>query len=471
MIATEEQTTSISSKGVFDKLLERIQDRPPEWMQRITAHVRETSGHNTLTNFQNSSVPEAQKLKTYAVAMRSLVAAEAAEKIENLEDRAKALKAAWTGLAGSPPEPQPLTRDQLAEEQIRKEPVRSTVPGPKPAAQLAAAIQALLAEKNNTPIDEETVKAICEGILAEKFEEQLKKSQETVSEYLKAIPARDAIEIKTPDGTSKEVSGPYHWQLPQLIRWVDANVPLWLHSKAGAGKTHIVDQIAEAHDLTPYVISIDPTMTVGKLVGFRNLANGEFMEGFLYKPYKEGGLVLLDEIDTGDPGILAALNAMNANGHYTFPNGERVKRHPSFRVIAGANTKGTGAVAGYTARNRLDAATLDRFAVIELTYDPDLEFALATGKPIAARPPARVWSTAPFIPGCDERWVLWVQKVRQACGESVLVSPRASILGARAIRACIPPQEVAEACVFKLMTEDCKQRVIQSVGPFKPGGF
>jgi hypothetical protein len=255
---------------------------------------------------------------------------------------------------------------------------------------------------------------------------------------------------------------PLHFQFAQVLSWVRSNVPVWLWGQPGGGKTHLGRQIAKAMDLPAYVMSIDETVTANKLLGFQNLVSGAFVEGWLYQPYKNGGLVVIDEIDTGNPGIIAGLNALLANSHYMFPNGETVERHARFRVIACANTKGTGAVAGFTARQRLDAATLNRFAIIEFKYDEGLELQLVCGIPS---------KTAPWT--CDgvaarpeqlEAWVRWVHAARREVGASVLISPRASILGGKALLAGIPPKEVAEALVFGLVSDDTKNRILRACG-------
>ncbi len=178
-------------------------------------------------------------------------------------------------------------------------------------------------------------------------------------------------------------------------------------------------------------------MTVGKLIGFKNLATGEFVEGLLYKVFKEGGVLLLDEIDTNAT-AMCALNAMLANGHYTFGNGEYVTRHKDFRVIAGANTNGKGATVGYTARVRMDAATLDRFAVLELGYDWDMTERIAGKTP----------------------WTAWIRKVNEGFGKSLLISPRAAILGERLIRAGIKVDVAAEMLLFKLAAADTKANIL-----------
>jgi hypothetical protein len=213
--------------------------------------------------------------------------------------------------------------------------------------------------------------------------------------------------------------------------------------------------------IDPYIMSIDETTTANKLLGFQNLVSGAFVEGWLYKPYREGGLVVIDEVDTGNAGVLAGLNALISNGHYLFPNGETVTKHPKFRVLACANTKGTGAVAGYTARQRLDAATLNRFAVVRLEYDAALELAVSCG----VVEPADPWTPAtPATGAMCEAWVRWVQKVRAHVGNSVLISPRPSMLGVRALRAGVPVAEVADALVFGLCATDTIESIKSECG-------
>jgi hypothetical protein len=273
--------------------------------------------------------------------------------------------------------------------------------------------------------------------------------------------AAHRVEFVTANGEVKPVDGLMHPQVPQITAWLRSNVPVWAWGAAGSGKTHLARQVAVMLEVEPRVVSVDPTLTVAKLLGYRNVANGGFVEGFLYQAYKSGGLVALDEIDTGDPGVVASINALLSNTHYLFPNGETVERHPKFYTLALANTRGTGAVAGYTARNRLDAATLDRFAVIEIKYDTGLELALACGQGVPSSP----WQhSQPAKQDTQKRYVEWVQKVRQQVGNSVLISPRASINGCRALRHGISMAEIAEALVFKLVADDTRKQITNTCG-------
>src|SRR5699024_2303605 len=85
---------------------------------------------------------------------------------------------------------------------------------------------------------------------------------------------------------------------------------------------------------------------------------------------------LLDEIDAGNPNVLAALNSALANNYCAFPDG-MVKRHDNFRVIAAANTFGSGANIVYAGRNPIDGATKDRFVFIDFDIDENMERQIA----------------------------------------------------------------------------------------------
>ena len=73
------------------------------------------------------------------------------------------------------------------------------------------------------------------------------------------------------------------------------------------------------------------------------------------------------------------MNCAIANRYFDFPKVGRVYAHKDFRVIACANTYGTGASTEYVGRNQLDGASLNRFALEEIGYDPRIEEYSARG--------------------------------------------------------------------------------------------
>ena len=120
-------------------------------------------------------------------------------------------------------------------------------------------------------------------------------------------------------------------------------------------------------------ISFSPDTMSADMLGFTDV-NGVYHETDIVKVFREGGVMLFDEVDSADPSVFTKLNTMVANGTVPTPNGV-VTRHPEAYFVWTGNTWGTGANSMYCGRNRLDAASLDRVtcATIYVDYDTKLE--------------------------------------------------------------------------------------------------
>lgn len=179
------------------------------------------------------------------------------------------------------------------------------------------------------------------------------------------------IEVKTP-ATSHTIKGATHEKFEQVLNLVSLDIPVFLSGPAGSGKNVICKQVAESLNLDFYFTNA--VTQEYKLTGFID-ANGTYQETEFYKAFKYGGLFFLDEMDASIPDVLIILNAAIANRYFDFPNG-KIEAHPDFRVIAAGNTFGTGADIEYTGRFQLDAASLDRFALVDIDYSPRIERAI-----------------------------------------------------------------------------------------------
>lgn len=178
-------------------------------------------------------------------------------------------------------------------------------------------------------------------------------------------------EIKTPTETHK-IEGVVHECFDKVLNLVNLNIPVFLSGPAGTGKNVICKQVAKALGFDFYFTNA--VTQEYQLKGFID-ANGNFHETQFYKAFTQGGLFFLDEMDASIPEVLIILNAAIANHYFDFPNG-KAEAHPNFRVISAGNTVGTGADIEYTGRFQLDAASLDRFALINIDYSPAIENAV-----------------------------------------------------------------------------------------------
>ena len=174
-----------------------------------------------------------------------------------------------------------------------------------------------------------------------------------------------------------------HNKFETVMKFVSANEPVFLTGAAGSGKNVLCKQVAKALGLEFYFSNA--VTQEYKITGFTD-AMGTFHETQFYKAFKNGGLFMLDEMDASIPEVLVILNAAIANRYFDFPAPiGYVEAHPDFRVVAAGNTFGLGADMEYVGRNQLDMASLDRFAVVEVDYDKDIEMSVANNKELAER--------------------------------------------------------------------------------------
>jgi len=207
------------------------------------------------------------------------------------------------------------------------------------------------------------------------------------------VPARK-LEISSPQGTVI-IDGPVHYRTPLVIKIAALGHPIMMVGPAGCGKTTIGEHVPKALQLALFITStINDTH---ELLGFVD-GHGKYHGTPFRNAFEHGGVWIADEIDAWDASALLAANSALANGFVTFPdNHAPITRHPDFRMVATANTFGTGADRVYVGRNELDAASLDRFALIEVDYDLDLERLFA---------------------GQNDRWLERVWEVRKAVNKN-----------------------------------------------------
>lgn len=240
--------------------------------------------------------------------------------------------------------------------------------------QLKEVTELLKAQSKRNPFEE----AMLQGIIEKGKELATEELKTEVTSFLKLFIEKSygilpkVIEIKSGDNR-KEMKGNFHYLFDKILKVVSSKIPLMLVGPAGSGKNHTLEQVAEALSLDFYFSNA--ITQEYKLTGFVD-AHGKYQETEFYKAFSKGGLFFFDEIDASSPESLIVVNAALANGYFDFPNG-RIDAHEDFRVVAAANTFGHGADMIYVGRNQLDAATLDRFAVMTFEYDNEIEKSLA----------------------------------------------------------------------------------------------
>lgn len=175
----------------------------------------------------------------------------------------------------------------------------------------------------------------------------------------------------------------------RVVKLAAKNRNIMLVGPAGCGKTTLAQQIAKALGRKFGMIQGSAGASEAQLIGRLLPADGGAFE-YRSSPFVdlyEGGeaVFLLDEFDAFDANMLLTANAATANGFFTIDirhGNTTVTKGENVTIIATANTFGTGADPVYSGRNQLDGATLDRFKIIEMDYDRDLEMEIGTANGI-----------------------------------------------------------------------------------------
>lgn len=188
----------------------------------------------------------------------------------------------------------------------------------------------------------------------------------------------EITKIQIGDNKPKEIKGLTHSAFQSILTLLANGENVLLNGPSGTGKNVLGNQIAEAFGLEFYCT---PAIRQEyKLSGFID-ANGKFVETPFYKAWTNGGVYLFDEMDASDPTVILNINSALANGYYEFPIGLK-RKHEDFYILGAGNTFGNGGDRVYTAREELDASTIDRFAVVPFGYDEKLERELAGNEKI-----------------------------------------------------------------------------------------
>ena len=92
-----------------------------------------------------------------------------------------------------------------------------------------------------------------------------------------------------------------------------------------------------------------------------------WQDGVITRAIRNGYCTILEEINFARPGVLGKFNSLlDENRQIDLPNGEIVKAHPNFRMIATCNI-------AYEGTNRLNKAFINRFEQVVNFQNPDLD--------------------------------------------------------------------------------------------------
>ena len=161
---------------------------------------------------------------------------------------------------------------------------------------------------------------------------------------------------------------------PELARGVLlsllANDRILLVGPTGSGKSSLIAQLAARLNWPLRKINLHGETGVSDFLGQHKARNGEvyYQYGLLPTAMREGQILVLEELDAATPEILFALQGvLEEEGTLTLADngGEVITPHPDFRLVATANTLGTGDETSlYAGTQVLNASHLDRWQTV-----------------------------------------------------------------------------------------------------------
>lgn len=154
--------------------------------------------------------------------------------------------------------------------------------------------------------------------------------------------------------------------------------PLGLNGETGTGKTELALYIADRLNEPMYIVKVHPALMPEDLEGCKDLSpNGTSgvvtrnTLGLAAKAYRNGGILLLDEVDKCNGALGSSLHGLVEGKPWPIEQFSTIlNMHPSFRCIGTANTMGEGGHDRYHTSNRLDQALRSRFGWLKTQF-PD----------------------------------------------------------------------------------------------------
>lgn len=305
------------------------------------------------------------------------------------------------------------------------------------ATDRAALLQALLAPA----IDEKAIAAIVDTAVEKKL----------------AGRVTTTLVVTSGEDRKVEIDSPHPF-LQRVIRLVNVGIPVYLWGPAGAGKTTAGMQASHSLLRDSEIDTLDPSTFRSMIQGFLSPVGAPMHTSFT-RCWTEGKVYIADECDNAPGHVQTLFNSALANGHAPFAWGN-VERGNGFAFIGTGNTPGRP-TREFPDRKPMSAAFADRMYFMHWPIDEQAE---------------RTWSgiggkgkTIP-MPVTREikanEWVDYVQSLRTWAttnAPTLMITPRASITGLKALSLGESPEMVADALIFRGADTELRAKATNAV--------
>lgn len=219
-----------------------------------------------------------------------------------------------------------------------------------------------------------TMQKVDEKLLRNIVQEQIKTiklTRENLGEELigslSAEGSGKVVKLELPSGAI--VRTPEANTIPAFLKIIDdllVGNNVFLYGEAGTGKTTLAERVADVLKIDYLTINCNQWTSPLHIIGGQTIEG--YAEGTLIRAWKEGKMLILDEMPKLDSNTAGLLNDALAKsdkepGAIIFNGrGEPIKKHKNFCCIATGNTTGKGTSPRYNGNNKQDLSLLDRFS-------------------------------------------------------------------------------------------------------------
>lgn len=251
-------------------------------------------------------------------------------------------------------------------------------------------------------------------------------------------------EVKVGSASPVRVDGCLPPCFDSILAYAANGNPVMMTGPAGTGKGFIARNVAKSCNAEFF--EVNAVKNSYDLTGFVD-ANSRFVRTPFYdacKSVSEGkaAVFLFDEMDCSEPEVLKVFNEALSSKEFTFPNDEHLA-FDDLIVLCACNTFGTGSDDMYCGV-QLDASTLDRFVMVKVDYNRNVEMRIAQ---------------------YDEELVDFIDLFRlqtEKNGLPFIVSYR-SLKRIVSMRGLLPLKQIMKECLVKSMADDDLKNILNNM--------
>ncbi|MBQ8179904.1 MAG: AAA family ATPase, partial [Candidatus Methanomethylophilaceae archaeon] len=185
----------------------------------------------------------------------------------------------------------------------------------------------------------------------------------------------EPVEEPEDDDTPDDYMKPSEYE--EVFALISMGFNVFLYGPPGTGKTtmleHISMKLRGDYELLGCIK--DACMDITGYVD----AHGQFTTTPVVRAMEKGVPLILDEVDTGNPDEIGAMNSVASHGEVTPKGRERIRAKKGFCIMASGNTNGRGGDFRYPNAVKMNDAFLDRFEFVYVGYDRRIDLTVALG--------------------------------------------------------------------------------------------